>query len=195
MGLVLISCNKEDENSGHNPCGDKFTAEITSADLQNCMYKTNTYWVYIDSLNNIVDSVFVENFNHDFIKDDCGNIYEIHSFKTISANPPESTEYMVVAGGLFKGFNGISNAGTQIYDDFYTTTSMTNYQIEKFDSLFIFDMYYKKVLRVEIENDHSENNNKSIYFINSEFGFLRHDIYSRNILASSRILMRKNIVR
>jgi hypothetical protein len=102
---------------------------------------------------------------------------------------------VVVAGGLFKDFDGTLNSGTQIYDDFDRTTSMTNYQIEKFDSLLIFDQYYKRVLRVEIEKDHTENNNKSIYYINSEFGFLRHVIYLDNILSSKKILMRKKIER
>jgi hypothetical protein len=195
IGFVLVSCDKEDKNSGHNPCGDIFTADITSTDLQNCMYKTNSYWVYIDSVNNNIDSISVENFNRDFIEDICGNLYEIHSFKTTSSNSSESTDYVVVAGGLFKDFDGTLNSGTQIYDDFSTTTSMTNYQIEKFDSLFIFDQYYKKVLRIEIANDRTENNNKSIYFINSDFGFLRHDIYTENILTLKKILMRQNIVR
>jgi len=193
--LVLVSCDKEDENSGHNPCGDKFTADISSTDLQNCMYKTNSYWIYIDSINNSFDSVSIESFNQDIIEDICGNPYEIHSFKTTSSNSSESTDYVVVAGGLFKDFDGTPNSGTQIYDDFDVTTSMTNYQIEKFDSLIIYDQYYKKVLRFEIENDHTENNNRSIYFINSDFGFLRHDIYSDNTLTSKKILMRKNIER
>lgn len=193
---VLFSCNKIDDNSGHNSCvGDETTFYITSNDLQNCKYKTNSYWVYIDSVNNSFDSISINSFKQDFIEDVCGNSYEIHSFKTVSSNSSKLTDYVVVAGGLFKDFDGTPNSGTQIYDDFDLTTSMTNYQIEKFDSLFIYDQYYKRVLRVEIENDHTENNNKSIYFINSEFGFLRHDIYSDNILTSKKILMRKNIER
>jgi len=199
IGFILLtiffSCNKDDDNSGHNPCGHKFTANITSTDLQNCMYKTSSYWIYIDSVNNSYDSVSIQNFNYGFIEDVCGNSYETHSFKTTSSYSLESTDYVVVAGGLFKDFDGTANSGTQIYDDFSTTSSMTNYQIEKFDSLFIFDRYYKKVLQVEIENDHTENNNKSIYFISSEYGFLRHDIYSDNIMASKKVLMRKNIER
>jgi hypothetical protein len=194
--LTLFSCNKNDDNSGRNPCaGDKTTSYISSTDLQNCKYKTNSYWVCVDSVNNSFDSVSIESFEQGFIEDICGNSYEFHSFKTISSISSESTEYVVVAGGLFKDFDGTANSGTKIYNDFSTTSSMTNYQIEKFDSLFVFDMYYKKVLRVEIENDHTENNDKSIYFINSEFGFLRHDIYSDNILISKKILMRKNIER
>jgi hypothetical protein len=194
--LTLSSCNKDDDNPRHNPCaGDETTSYITSTDLQNCAYKTNSYWVYVDSIKNSFDSVSIKSFEQGFIEDICGNSYEIHSFKTISSYSLESEDYVVVAGGLFKDFDGTPNSGSQIYNDFSTTTSMTNYQIEKFDSLFIFDKYYKKVLRVEIENDHTENNNKSVYFINSEFGFLRHDIYSDNNLTSKKILMRKNIER
>ena len=194
--LTLFSCNKGDDNLGHNLCaGDETTSHINSTDLQNCKYKINSYWVYVDSVNNSFDSVSIESFEQGFIEDICGNSYETHSFKTISSYSSESTDYVVVAGGLFKDFDGTPNSGTQIYDDFDVTTSMTNYQIEKFDSLLIYDQYYKRVLRVEIEKDHTENNDKSIYFINSEFGFLRHDIYSDNILTSNKILMRKNIER
>ena len=200
IGLIfstaLFSCNKDDDNLGHNPCaGDKTTSYITSTDLQSCKYKTNSYWVYIDSVNNSFDSISIISFNQDFIEDICGNSYEIHYFKTISSYSSESTDYVVVSGGLFKDFDGTPNSGTQIYDDFNTTSSMTNYVIERFDSLFIYDQYYEKVLRVEIENDPTENHNKSIYFINSEFGFLRHEIYADNILTSKKILIRKNIIR
>jgi hypothetical protein len=194
IALALVSCGKDDEDS-RNRCGNITTAEITSTDLQNCMYKTNSYWVYIDSVDYTTDSISVESFDQGFVEDICGNLYEFHSFETISNNSSEQTDYVVVAGGLFKDFDGTPNSGTQIYDDFDLTSSMTNYQIEKYDSYFIYDRFYENVLRVEIETDATENNNKSIYFINSEFGFLRHDIYSDNNLISQKILMRKNIVR
>ena len=199
-GLILIStlfsCQKEYDKPSHNPCaGDETISYITSTDLQNCKYKTNSYWIFVDSVNNSIDSVTIKSFDQDFLVDVCGNSYEIHSFKTISSYSSEITDYVVVAGGLFKDFTGSTNSGTQIYGDFDVTSSMTNYQFEKFDSLLIYDRYYKKVLRVEIENDRTENNNKSIYFINSEFGFLRHDIYSRNNLISKKILIKKNIRR
>ncbi|NOZ45484.1 MAG: hypothetical protein GXO79_01740 [Chlorobi bacterium] len=193
--LTVLSCNKEDNNQGHNPCGDKFTAFISSIDLQNCKYKTGSYWVMKDSVENTFDSILVKSSNQGFIDDICGNYYEIHSFKTISSYSSKLTDYVVVAGGLFKGFDGTPNSGTQIYDDFNTTSSMTNYVVEHFDSIFIYDKYYMKVLQVEIENDPTENHNKSLYFINSEFGFLRHDIYVDNILTSKKVLVRKYIVR
>lgn len=198
-GLLIIlsySCNRKDDNPGHNPCGGNQTiTHISSSDLQQCEYKTNSYWVYIDSVNNSLDSVSIVSFNHGFIDDVCGNTYEIHSFKTEFSSSSESTDYVVVGGGLFKDFDGTAISGTRIYDDFNTSTSMSNHQIEKFDSLFIFDQYYRKVLRVKIDIDHTENGMKSIYFNNSEFGFLRHDIYSDTVLVSQKILMRKSIER
>jgi hypothetical protein len=194
--MTILSCSKKDDNSGHSPCsGNEATTYITSPDLQNCKYKTESYWVFVDSVNNSFDSISVESFNQGFLDDICGNSHEIHSFKTISSSSMESTDYVVVAGGLFKDFTGSPNSGTQIYDDFNTTTSMSNYIIGHLDSIFIYDRYYKNVLQVEIENDPTEDHNKSFYFINSEFGFLRHDIYSSNTLVSKKVLMRKNIIR
>lgn len=199
IGLIfltlLYSCNKNDDGQGNNPCGEKFTASITSADLIKCEYKTGSYWVFIDSVDNTSDSILISSFDHGFINDACGNSYETHSFMAYSSKSAEGTQYVVAAGGLFKDFDGTSNSGTLIYNDFSTATSMTNYQVEKFDSLFVFDRYYHKVLRVEIGDDPTENHRKSIYFINSDFGCLRQDIFSENTLVSRKILMRKQILR
>lgn len=196
LQLILLSCDNDNDSPGHNPCsGDERTFYITSSDLQKCKYKTGSYWVYVDSASNIFDSVSIVSFNQGFLDDICGNSFEIHFFKTVSSYSSESTVYVVVAGGLFKDFNGNPNSGTQIYDDYNITSSRTNYIIERFDSIFIYDQYYKKVIRIEIEKDPTEEYYMSIYFINSEFGFLRHDIYSNNILINKKILMRKNIIR
>jgi hypothetical protein len=193
--IALSSCKKDDSYQKQNPCGDKFTAYIKSTDLQNCKYKTGSYWVFIDSVNGSFDSISIQSFNQDFIEDYCGNSYETHSYRVFSSYSSINTDYVVVQGGLFKGFDGTANSGTQIYNDYNSTTSMTNYQIEKFDSLFIFDKFYHKVLRVDIGNDPTENHKRSIYYINSEFGFLRQNIYSDSILISKKVLMRKNIIR
>lgn len=197
-GLLVVlssSCNKE-ISPGHNLCaGDVRTIYITSIDLQSCKYKPNSYWVYIDSISNIIDSVSIESFNQDFVVDVCGNSYQSHSFRKISSYSSFVSDYIIVAGGLFEGYDGTTGSGTNIYDDFHTATSWSNHQIEKYDSLFIYDRYYHKVLRVQVENDYTESNNTSVYFNNSEFGFLKHEIYSDTILISQKVLMRKNIVR
>ena len=193
--LMIVSCKKEDNGIEDNPCGEKFTAGITSADLLNSEFKTGTYWVFVDSSDNTTDSIAISSFKQEFINDACGNSYETHSFQAYSSKSEELTHYVIAAGGLYKDYDGTSNSGTLIYDDFNTATSKTNYLIEKFDSLYIFDCYYHKVLRVEIGDDPTENHNKSIYYMNSDFGFLKHDIYSGHVLISRKVLIRKHIVR
>jgi hypothetical protein len=193
--IILFSCkNNHDENKV--PCqGRGDTSYVLSSDLQNCKYKTGTYWIFVDSVINICDSVVVIDFNQTYLGDKCSGIFETYIFKTQSSHTFKTTDYVVVAGGLFKNFTGSVNSGTQIYDNYYNASSMTNYLIERLDSIFVYDQYYKKVLRVEIEKDLTENKNKSIYYINSEFGFLRHDIYLDNILISKKILIKKAIIR
>jgi hypothetical protein len=193
--LTIISCNQTEDLPERDRCGDQFTANIKSDDLKNCKYKTSSYWIFMDSVNNEVDSLFIVNFEQGFMNDICGNSYEFHSFELESSQNSESTDYVIVAGGLFKDFDGSPNTGLQIYDDYSTSTSMTNYVVEKLDSILINNQKYMTVLKVEIEDDRTEDHNKSIYFINSEFGFLRHEIYSNGNMISKKILIRKNIIK
>lgn len=191
MLFTAVSC-KKDEVSPKNVCGTPHTAYITSADLLNCEYKPGTYWITIDSATMFVDSVRVTEFTQNPLQDECGNIYQNHAFM-VKSNLPGFKRYAVVAGGLFIGFNGLANSGLLIYDD-YDSPLMTNET--KLDSLFVYDKYYYKVLRVELANDFTEGYDRSIYYTNSEDGFLKHEVYNdNNSLVSNEILMRKNIVR
>src|SRR5262249_53672903 len=155
-------------------CGiSNYTAYIISSDLLNCRYKTGSYWILVDSVNNGVDSMYLTNFNQSFLIDNiCHNQYETHSYTTVSYPTLQSSNYVVVQGGLFKEPNGI-NSGTLIYDD--QSTSMTGTIIIRFDSLFIYDRYYHNVSQTTVENDPTQSHNKSVYYINSDFGFLRED--------------------
>ncbi len=180
--VLIMSCHKEEEYTGH--CGKPFTSYITSADLLNLAYHTGSYWVYIDSVTNETDSVYVTGNSYGFIQDDCFNSFENYSFGTTSYPSMKQAGYLIVNGGLFKNPFGANYHGTQIYDDYKTA-----------DSVFIFDQFYTKVLKVQVDKDPTENNAKSIYYINSEYGFLRHDIYADTGLVSQKILMRRKIVR
>ncbi len=195
--LILFSCNKDDDNRHQNPCFgiQPSTSYITSPDLQNCMYKTGSYWVFLDSISNTIDSVSIINFHQTILYGHCDYDYEIHSIETISSDSMESIDYVITQGGLFKDFTGGINSGTQIYGAYDSSVSMTNYLVEKFDSTFIYDRYYHTVLKVEIEDDPTENDNRSVYFINSDYGFLRHDIYSGSNLLSNKVLIDKSIIR
>ena len=201
IGFIILvsfsSCDNDKVPPRYNPCTeDPFTSYITSTDLQNCRYLTSSYWVFIDSINNTLDSMVVISYKQDFTGNTiCEYLFETHSFTTKSFDSKILTDYAVIPGGLFKDFSGSPYSGTQIYDDFNTDSSMTNYAVKHLDSIFIYDQYYRQVLRVEIEDDPTEQYNRSIYYFNSEFGFLKHDIYANDTLISDKVLMRKNIKR
>lgn len=101
--------------------------------------------------------------------------------------------YVVVAGGLFKDPSGV-NTGTQIYYDY---NSPIYYHLSThFDSMFVFNQYYYNVAQTIIAHDPTENNYKTVYYINSDFGFLRMDmINTSGATISKKILMQKNILR
>ena len=205
--VLLSSCYREKDGCfkwGVDCCSntDKDTVYMSSKDLQNCKYKTGTYWVFIDSVANIFDSVAIVDFHQGFNNPRCSKfVFEVHSFKTQSFYSSKSIDYLVCNSGVFKNRTEIPNTRTDvfavslIYQDFVQAFSTTNCVIERLDSMFVFNQFYKKILRVEIEKDHTEDNNKSVYFMNSEFGFLRHDVYDNSVLISQKLLMRKRIVR
>jgi len=185
--LELTSCKKD------IPKGYDYY-EITSQDLQNCFYKTNSYWVYIDSVDNSVDSIYIIDFNHSTINCDPTKVtHDIYSFKTKSSYSLDIIEYIIARTGLYKGYTGEVYSGTCIYDDYDNTGSHLN-RI-RVPSIYIYDRLYENVSKLELENDDTENNNKSIYYINSDFGILKHEIYDDTVLISQKILMRKNIIR
>jgi len=202
--LLLMSCNRENDfNKWGDPCySNTDTVYMSSADMQYCRYKTGTYWIFIDSVTNRYDSVAVVSFNQGFGGPLCDkSLFETHTFKTHSSYSSKSIDYLVYNWGIFKNLNKFADIGVSvtsislIYIDFDRAVSSSNCLIERLDSAYIYDQYYKKVLRVEIKEDCTENNNKSVYFMNSEFGFLRHNIYEKNVLISQKVLMRKRIVR
>ncbi len=194
--LLFVSCKKESEPQKQNPCGNggPTTTYITASDLVNCKYKTGTYWVYIDSTSNTNDSLYISSFNQIFLTGStCGDSYEAHSYNTVSNPSMKTHSYAVVAGGLFKDPSTV-NTGTQIYDNYYSSSYY--YTSTHFDSMFVYNQYYRNVARTVITRDPTENNYKTVYYINSDFGFLRTDILdSSGATISKKMLMRKNIVR
>ena len=103
------------------------------------------------------------------------------------------TQYAVQPFGVFKGFSGSINSGQRIYLG-YDKNYLANCLSDTIGTMFIFDQFYSNVVRVEVGNDATENNNKCLYYINSEFGILRQDIYSGANLISQKVLMDKVIV-
>lgn len=184
--ITLVSCNKNEKQ------------EITP-DLLKCCFKTNSYWVYIDSVSNNIDSIYVVEYNH-FYEERYVTEYttyddEKFDFSTYSSSSLESAKFRVVNSILIK-FAPAPYPPTTIYAD-YNNYSNTNhgYVFERLDSTFVYDRYYYRVLKIVVNEDGTEDLNKSIYYSNSDYGILRHDIYSDTVLLSRKVLMRKNIVR
>lgn len=185
--LLITSCKKEEDPAKSNCPGEVY---ITSADLLNCQYRTGSYWVSIDSVSMQIDSTNIHNFAQGSIGDFC-TTYQHHQFLTLSF-PSEPTSYIVVADGFFKGFEGTVGTGVNIYDGYNSSVEQNE---TRYDSLFIYDQYYYNVLRTEITNDQTENGRRSFYYVNSDYGFLKHEIYDGSVLVSNKVLMRKNIIR
>lgn len=181
--LAVVSCKKEEV---HSQCENQGISYITSSDLLNSRYKTGTYWVYIDSVSMQSDSTYITEFNQEMMSD-CGYTFQTHWYNTKSDPSSEVNRYIVVAGGLFKGFNGSVGSGTLLYDP-----PKPGYLI---DSVFICDRYYYDVKRMEIASDPTEGDKHSIYYINSGYGILKHEIYDGNTLVSQKLLKSKYIVR
>lgn len=186
--ITLVSCNKNEKK------------KITP-DLLNCCYKTNSYWVYIDSVSNNIDSVYVVNYDHYFhehyVTDHTSYDVEYYIFTTESSFSLRTTNFKITIDYIDKQYSD-TDSHTTIYRDYDNTTAAYpggGYKFEHLDSAFIYNRYYYRVLKIEIEQDGNEDYNKSIYFTNSDYGILRHDVYSDSVMLSSKVLMRNNIVR
>ena len=201
IGLVfsfLISACKKEEGIAlgtnsicpYESCGNTFNI---SQDLLECLYKTGTYWVYIDSVSLSVDSVSIVSFFADF-RSFQGNAYEEHSFATISYPSLDTTRYRVWTPAIMKNYGEGPTSGTAVYESQDYLNNFTSNSV-LLDSVFVYDQYYSNVLQVEIENDPTENGNQSFYYSNAEYGFLRHEVYASGTLVSQKVLVNKNIIR
>lgn len=193
IAICLSSCNKEDEGGHHGMCeGDQVYKPITQQMIA-AKYKTGTYWIFIDSISGSFDSTYVNSTSENDLHDGCLTTYHAYSYKLQSVPAGEAYSYTIVTGGLYKDANG-TNTGTLIYSQYNFTTSFES--ILFLDSLFIYDRYYTNLTKTTVFKDKTHNNSKVVYYINSEFGFLRKDIFDANDdLISKRLLVRKNIVR
>jgi len=176
---LTVACEKEEPYD--KVCGGhrNNSSQINDNDLRNMFFKNNTYWVFVDSINSQVDSVYVNYSGLGTMSDIRNNTYQIYSISTTWGT------YTIVPGGLFYGVTGNVGSGENIYSSINTIV---------LDSIFVYDKYYYDVHKTTYSPYNSEVS--SIYYINSEFGFIRRDvIHASSGILSKKFLMRKNIVR
>lgn len=193
LSILITSCKKDnDVSNGNAGClNPNQVTPIINADMLNTKYKTGTYWLYTNTVNNQNDSVYVHYDSSGYVTSSyCNYTAEFHEFRTMSSQSQTSTRYAVADAGLFKDFTGGYNTGTCIYSRFEPQTMLTD--VSSFDSIYIHDQYYYEVMRYKITESPS---NHSFYYVNSDFGILRIDDYSNSALTSQQLITGKNIVR
>lgn len=187
--LVFASCQKPPENTKGPHCSDTQTKYI-SPEISNFKFKKGTYWVFIDSVTFVVDTMRIDTASGGIVPYQyCPNIYhEYYSFKikpeSIKSN---SDSYSLEGNRLMRNQKYEDGSG----DEIFIGSAL------KLDSIFVFDRYYKSVEGYLKNSDRSEDGNKTIYYINTEFGFLKKEVYigTSNWIKSQKLLKDKFIVR
>lgn len=182
--ISLSSCKKDSKSIDRtNDCSKVYF----SPNINNFKYKKGSYWVYIDSISLTIDTMRIDTVLFDgFVNSgQCfnGNI-EYYCFRVNNGSP--KNEYSLQGDKLFLNQTDIVGTGTEIYID----------SSPKIDSMFVFDRYYKSVVTNTHPHELSENNNKTIFYTNTTYGFLKKEVYnSSNQLISKKLLKDKFIVR
>lgn len=172
-----------------------------SAELTATHFKTGSYWIYVDSSQTVpgYDSARVTSFMDVFGKpypEYCDSVqYIAYIINHWPQGPAEG--FTIFFASIRKNAGCADYCGEKVYLPYGTTEDEpSKYQRTYYDSLFIYDRYYKKVQKTVIFNDPSENNSKVIYYMNSDEGFLRKEVYSKtNALLKKLLLVRKNIIK
>ena len=185
--IAFASCQKppEPETKGPN-CNDTQTKYI-SPEISNFKFKKGTYWVYIDSISLTIDTMKVDSVIINGLSpyQYCpNNFHEVYCFQMnlhYDATEGSRDQYVLVEHELK------FNPRTENAAGFYTDSS------SKIDSVFIYDRYYKSVVKSNFNFD----GDNAILYTNSTFGFLRKDVFfgASNSIKSKKLLKEKFIVR
>jgi hypothetical protein len=185
----FISCRKNQDSHERGPdCSPAPTKYITP-EISNFKFKAGTYWIFIDSISMQIDTMLVISASgsispYEYCKN---NYHEFYAFKMRPiGNNTIGDQYSLEGNRLMRNQRYEDGSG----DEIYLGSS------SKIDSTFIYDRYYKSV-EIYLKNfDQSENGNKTTYFINTDYGFLKKEVYnSSNQLISKKLLKDKFIVR
>lgn len=199
VGLIFfISCKKNTEIVEECPV----STEYLSTDIAKLKLKKNSYWVFIDSVSMTIDSMYIDSvlyYGMYPFKTSCPTkTYEGYGFSVKSSLDTSKDDFYRLKGGSFdrntKSLTDLNGAVYLEYNFGTLSTGSTSTLVKK-DSVFVYDRYYKNVVIITKPNDNTELK-KTVYYTNSEFGFLKKEIYSTsNTLISKKVLKSKNIIR
>lgn len=187
--IGFISCRKNQNSHERGPdCSPAPTKYITP-EISNFKFKAGTYWIFIDSISMQIDTMLVISASgsispYEYCKN---NYHEFYAFKMRPiGNNTIGDQYSLEGNRMMRNQTNEEGTNDQIYIG----------GVAKTDSIFVFDRYYKSVGQSILHYDQNINGNRIVYFINSDFCFLKTEVYnSSNQLISKRLLKDKFIVR
>jgi hypothetical protein len=179
--LAFFACKKTEEEPGKGPHCSPAPTRYISPEISKFKFKKGSYWVFVDPVNPIIDTVKLDSITYDGLAayQYCpDNKYEAYGFLIYSSyfTPSGMQRYTLSDDRL------ILNQASENDNGIYTTSSPI------IDSLFIYDRYYKSVVIFYLSGYK--------YYINSDFGFLKLEVYDVNgNLLSQKLLKDKIIIR
>ena len=149
--------------------------EYISPSIYDAKFKMGTYWVYIDSLTNQIDTMKIINISADgfYGNTRCENQkHEYYAFQVDKSFASGSGDiYSLRRDGI------MLNQTEELGNNYIYTSTFT-----KIDSLFIYDRYYKSVVK-------TTRYGVTTYF-NLSYGLLRIDSNGRKRLLKDKFIVR-----
>ncbi len=184
LALGLSSCTKEEYVPKGPSCNDPGTRYI-SGEISNFKYKKGSYWVFVDSVSMVTDTMRIDTTYsmisaYQYCPD---SYYEYYGLQTNQKtdNSSQFDIYSLTTSLMTLNQRSENGYGYAIYTD----------ATPEVDSLFIYDRYYKKVVKTSL-GPAGEN---TVFYINTTEGFLKKEVYRNNQLISKKCLKNKYILR
>jgi hypothetical protein len=223
---LFFSCRKKEEDtttpstmtgthgSYSMACPNGTSHSPLNSDLARMKFLASTWWVYTDSVTLQSDSVYVyppvDMPNHFCLGlNPCVGYDAFYSIYRHSLDLRADTIFVMtgawINGNMRSAFVPFyPTCPTAFYipynasDWTYAQQKYTGGQdtIIRYDSVFVYDRFYRQVETAILQQNPAEGFLKTIYYVNSEYGILRKDVFDANgTLQNKWVLKSKNIVR
>jgi hypothetical protein len=187
--LIIISCNK-DEDPAYSYRYNKI-----SESLHPLLFDIDSYWIYENPDNLLVDSVVIVDFKIDTFKIGPGGsgqgpigeeqYFNLTYSSIVSGEYEEQLIGYIISRGLVYG-GYIYLASHNIGDESLNARISAAY-----DSLDIYDVVYRDVIKMEIHQDEYIDSDMNLYFVDS-IGIIRKEIVKDDLITETWDLLRFN---
>lgn len=200
ISIILFACHKEEHPAlgGGAGCGQEIHTTISRPELKDFFFKQGSYWVYMDSLNlSYSDTLKIDypTSYGDFQSAPYSCRYnETFTFIGWSRTMVEQTdrEYIIKPDSFITLSRYQHSKNTVMF----LPVGTPNNPCVFYDSLFVYDRYYKNVIKSDTIRGANGISFKMVCYFNSQYGFLRNDLFnSSNQLISRKLVYAKNVIK